>query len=175
MGQEPRSRQQSTSEARKPFWADELTAGAGAVLGMLKQKLPTEVAEWAHVVALAEVLNRQGVRNWQGLLLQVARRRGIDELRRRGEEPLTGQLELEPMDTQMGPDELAEQAEQLVQAMRLLEQLPPKQQAVFWMREVEGLTYEEVAAVMNTEVCSVRKTLSLARKRVEALRAQQQR
>lgn len=49
---------------------------------------------------------------------------------------------------------------------RLLQGLPPKQQEVFQLREVEGLTYEEIAGYLEISLEQVKVNLFRARKTI---------
>lgn len=51
---------------------------------------------------------------------------------------------------------------------RLMDKLPEQQRTVMLMRDVEGYSYEEVAAVLNMEVNTVRVTASRARKTIRS-------
>jgi RNA polymerase sigma-70 factor (ECF subfamily) len=50
----------------------------------------------------------------------------------------------------------------------LLGQLPAEQRSLLWLREVEGQSYAELAAILNIPIGTVRSRLFAAR---EALRA----
>lgn len=74
----------------------------------------------------------------------------------RGAEP-TGDLEAEIVQATIG-EELA----------TALDALPPAQREALWLREVDGLTYQEIARVQGCPVGTVRSRLARAREAVLA-------
>jgi RNA polymerase sigma-70 factor, ECF subfamily len=62
-----------------------------------------------------------------------------------------------------GPEDAAEAAEDAAAVHRALARLDPGQRAAVVLREFEGLSYEEVAEVLDTTVASVRSRLHRAR------------
>jgi len=64
------------------------------------------------------------------------------------------------------PDVLAEQKDMVDCIRKLIEQLPPLQQTIIKMKDIEGYELAEIADITGTQVESVRSNLSRARKRV---------
>lgn len=102
----------------------------------------------------------------------IAVRRSIDHLRRRrrwyarlipfgsqGDEPIAA----EPSVPAIAPDS-DPQSERVEQLRRALETLPPRQRAVIALRELEGLSYEEIAATIKIPVGTVMSRLYHARR-----------
>lgn len=57
-----------------------------------------------------------------------------------------------------------ETKESVSKVMSLLKTLPPKQQEIFQLREVEGLSYEEIASYLELSLEQVKVNLHRARK-----------
>jgi RNA polymerase sigma-70 factor (ECF subfamily) len=66
-------------------------------------------------------------------------------------------------------DQNENQAELFELIQKCLEFLKPKQKAVFILRDFDGLTFEEIAKVLDTNEQNVRSNLHLARRRVREL------
>ena len=106
-------------------------------------------------------------------LYSVATRRAIDHLRKRqrwvhrflpfltNEE--TGET-VEPASGAEGPRELLESSERRLRFERAIASLPPKHRAVLVMREVEGLSYEEIAQTLKCRPGTVMSHLFNARR-----------
>ena len=119
-----------------------------------------------------EVTRRQEVRHWPGLLQRLATARALDALRRRVRQadrlaPSTNCDALPSRD----PDPLqqaqaAELAEQLRQALSML---PARQAELFCLREISGLSYEEIAAQADLSVDAVGVILHRTRVRLRDL------
>ncbi|HTP42715.1 MAG TPA: sigma-70 family RNA polymerase sigma factor [Nitrospiria bacterium] len=103
----------------------------------------------------------------------------IDHFRRAGRFPQT--VELAPADendssSAQWPDPSAERPDDAVhrsEMRRALEQafaqLSPPHRAVMALRELEGLSYEEIAAVLGCSIGTVMSRLHYARKRLQSL------
>jgi len=65
------------------------------------------------------------------------------------------------------PDEILEKQEQISLIYKLIEQLPEKQRTVMQLRDVEEMSYKEIARVMNITEEQVKVTLFRARQKVK--------
>lgn len=74
----------------------------------------------------------------------------------------------EPADDQPTAPEQLEQAERSARFEALLDTLPPKQRAVLALREVSGLSYDEIAAALGIRRGTVMSRLHHARHRLAA-------
>ncbi|MDH2444535.1 RNA polymerase sigma-70 factor [Amnibacterium sp. CER49] len=113
------------------------------------------------------------VRDQRAYLVRITTRQALNRLRtaQRRRETYIGQWLPEPLLT--GPDvaEDAELAEQLSLAMLLvLETLEPLERAVFVLREVFDVGYDEIAAAVNRSPAAVRQITHRAREHVAARR-----
>lgn len=106
---------------------------------------PSRIRGW--LLALARNLHRNRTRDEKPHLLVLAGdREGME-----AEEP-AGDLERELLDRSL-PDEI----------LLALRQLPEEQATVLWLREVEQLSYEELAEAMEVPIGTVRSRLARAR------------
>ena len=111
-------------------------------------------------------------------LLRIAKNLCIDEARRNVHQPeLTDPGELPELEAVSAPDYVWESvSRELVAAVvqRALNALPPRQRAILVMREMEGMSYADIAQVVATNPRGVEATLrrARARLRVEISRAE---
>ena len=68
-----------------------------------------------------------------------------------------------------GPDQAATRAEQRERIRRALDALPPKARTIIMLSDVEGLSYREIAEVLNCPIGTVMSRLHNARKRLKAV------
>jgi len=68
-----------------------------------------------------------------------------------------------------GPDQQAARVEQRDRIRRALDALPPKARAIIMLSDVEGLSYREIAEVLNCPIGTVMSRLHNARKRLKGL------
>ena len=143
-----------------------------------------DAAQEAFLSAYRNVRRIRGatVRPW---LLRIASNTCIDELRRRKRQP---QLSLDvpapdseesrPLDVPdraAGPEQLALSGEVGEALQAELVRLPPDQRAAVVLSDVEGLSYQEIAAVMGGSVGTVKSRISRGRAKLrEALRARRE-
>jgi RNA polymerase sigma factor (sigma-70 family) len=94
-------------------------------------------------------------------LYRIARNEAIETLRRRRD-----QVELEPEEAAPGAAPLAERVEdrdRLRQLFADLGELPERQRAALLMRELSGLSFEQIATALETTPATARQTLYEAR------------
>jgi RNA polymerase sigma-70 factor (ECF subfamily) len=119
-----------------------------------------------------DVSRREAVTSWSGLLSRVATMEGLARLRQRYREKdrfegLAGVPEISS--PQESPVEHAEAVE-LAQALRqALASLPPQEAAVFSLRCLEDLSYQEIADQLHLGVNTVGVVLQRARARLREL------
>ncbi len=122
--------------------------------------------------------------NVKAWFLRIASNACIDELRRRKRRPQVsldaptpdddaGQRVLEVPDSEAGPERLALRGEVCEALQAELLRLPPDQRLAVILCDIEGLSYEEIAANMSSSIGTVKSRISRGRARMrEALRAQ---
>ncbi|MGC0143522.1 RNA polymerase sigma-70 factor [Pseudactinotalea sp. Z1732] len=116
------------------------------------------------------------VRDQRAYLVQVATRQALDRLRtvKRRRETYVGPWLPEPLLTTPDVAEDVELAESVSMAMLLvLEALSPTERAVFVLREVFDVGYDEIAVAVDKSAAAVRQIAHRARRRVEAGRPRQ--
>ncbi len=67
------------------------------------------------------------------------------------------------------PDQVAARAEQRERIRQALDALPPKARTIIMLSDIEGLSYREIAEVLNCPIGTVMSRLHNARKRLKAL------
>lgn len=132
-----------------------------------------EDAEQEVVVALFRSLPRFGFRSsFPTFLYRLVRNRGIDLIRRRERERRSlrrwaGQRPADPPH----PEEVAIAQVARGEAITLLGGLGPDQRVVVLLREVEGLSLEEIARILGVAVGTVKSRLHRARRSIERILA----
>lgn len=128
------------------------------------------VTAWRRLPTLAKA---ESFRSW---LYQIATRRSIDLARaRQPEQPLDGLgTVVEPAAPEPGPELRHEQRAQLAHLSAVLAELPLGQRAAWTLREIDDLSYEEIAVVLDVPVSTVRGRIARARQELtERMRAWQ--
>lgn len=121
------------------------------------------VTAWRRLPSLARP---ESFRSW---LYQITTRRSIDAVRaRRPEQPLDPTGTVGPArglaSAEPGPAAAAEHREQLQDLAAALQELPLGQRASWSMREIDGLSYEEIATALVLPVSTVRGRIARARR-----------
>jgi RNA polymerase sigma-70 factor (ECF subfamily) len=112
----------------------------------------------------------QGMAGWRPeatfktWLFRIARNLAFDRLRR---DKLVSFVELDegtdPPDPSAGPEALAETAERLRLLEGALQRLAAEHREVLLLREIEDLSYDEIAAVLNLNAGTVKSRIARAR------------
>jgi len=97
----------------------------------------------------------------RSLLYTVTRNAALDE-RRRGARRAKASLAADPPAGRAGPADRAIAEELLQAAAEAVSRLPPKRQEVFRLAREEGLTYAEIASVLEVSPQTVANQMSLA-------------
>ncbi|MFE5717115.1 RNA polymerase sigma-70 factor [Streptomyces erythrochromogenes] len=116
------------------------------------------------------------VRDRRAYLVRITTRQALNRLRAmsRRKEAYVGSWLPEPLLTAPDVAEDAELAESVSMALMLvLETLSPTERAVFVLREVFDVGYEEIAAAVDKSAAAVRQIAHRARKHVDARRPRQ--
>lgn len=141
------------------------------VLAILRHTADAEdVAQEVWVAAWRELPRFRGTARFSTWLHPVAVRRSIDHLRRRRRSwsrffPFLADGAAEPADDEApGPRDGAEDADRAAALDRALGRLSPEHRAVLALREVEGLSYEEIATSVGCRLGTVMSRLHHARR-----------
>ncbi|MBE4720312.1 RNA polymerase sigma factor [Pseudarthrobacter sp. AB1] len=111
---------------------------------------------WKHLDTLHD---KAAVRAW---LLRITGTRGIDTLRRRKYHP-PGTALIDAPDPAPGPEGAAELNSEVAAISLALAVLPEEQRRCWAMKEIGGMSYEEIAHALNITPTSVRGRLARAR------------
>lgn len=105
------------------------------------------------------------VSNWEAWCMTLTRNRSLDKLRS------FAQRRVVPLDGALGRESDSRDAERTTemrdladQARRLMQYLPEKQRLVMHLRDVEEMSYEEIAQVLGISLDQVKVSLHRARK-----------
>ena len=107
------------------------------------------------------------VQNWEAWCMTLTRHRSLDKTRSqamRRTAPLEGVQERRT--EAATPAQYVESSDSIAQVKRLIQQLPEKQRLVMHLRDIEELTYEEIANTLNISLEQVKVNLHRARKTV---------
>lgn len=112
----------------------------------------------------------ESVQNVEAWCMRIAKNLAIDRLRskhwttRTDEEPILAQAD------SATPYQIAEQADTFAHIRQIMDQLPEKHRQVMELRDIEGLSYEEICEVLSMTLPQVKTNLFRARQAVrEAL------
>ncbi len=109
---------------------------------------------------------------FKSYLLRIVSNRCYDELRRRRRRPTISFEDFKELDEEAnpllingdeGPEEKAERYEMAHLIQRGIEELPFDQRLVLLLSDVEGLSYQEIAGIMDIPVGTVKSRLARAR------------
>ena len=106
----------------------------------------------------------QKLENPTGWLVRVLKNQSLQKIREHKRWAVLGEGDELPEIEEI-PTETSSPALQLV--FRFLKELPEKQQEIFQLREVEGLTYEEISEYLDISIEQVKVNLFRARKRLQ--------
>lgn len=111
--------------------------------------------------ALPDFGFRSSFRTW---MFAVAHRKTVDHYRKRRDLPVSDERFVDLLAKGPEPADMAEHSA-LMDALRAeLENLPYASRAAWWLKEVEGLTIDEIAQVLRVSTGSVRGHLQRSRK-----------
>lgn len=107
------------------------------------------------------------VSNWEAWCMTLTRNRSLDKLR------ATAQRRVVPLDDQTTKQfdvgdaaRATELGDLAAQARRLMQELPEKQRLIMHLRDVEELSYEEIAQALDISLDQVKVGLHRARKTI---------
>lgn len=121
----------------------------------------TLLRAWDRKKELAEV------ESIEAYLLTICRNFALDRIRKKETQnlPLDAQA-MDTADNAPSPAEKMEHEEKLRRVHQLFNRLPEKQRAVMQLRDIEGKSYREIAAILDVTEAQVKVTLFRARQAV---------
>lgn len=107
------------------------------------------------------------VNNWEAWCMTLTKNRSLDKARSRSIRR-TSSLEgvAERNNESASPAQYAEQADLVSKAKKIMDQLPETQKLVMHLRDIEELTYDEIAETLQISLDQVKISLHRARKAV---------
>jgi RNA polymerase sigma-70 factor (ECF subfamily) len=109
---------------------------------------------------------QSSLRNW---LYRIAVNATLDVLRRRPEETLEDEEAQMLADHTAGPETVLIEKERVAQLQQAMQSLPEAARSVLVLREYGGLTYQEIASVLEVPIGTVMSRLNYARNRLREL------
>ncbi|GHV26381.1 DNA-directed RNA polymerase sigma-70 factor [Bacteroidia bacterium] len=109
------------------------------------------------------------IQNVEAYCFRSVRNIAIDKIALTDNQSLTWDENYDVPSATKSAQELLEQAEQMELLERCIRQLPEKQRTIFQLREVEELSYKEIAEAMNFSEEQVKVNLFRARQKLREL------
>jgi len=109
---------------------------------------------------------QSSLRNW---LYRIAGNATLDVLRRKTEEPLEEEAAQMYPDPAAGPESALIEKERVALLQHAMHSLPDAARSVLILREYGGLSYQEIASVLDVPVGTVMSRLNYARNRLREL------
>ncbi len=108
-----------------------------------------------------------GIENVEAWCMKMVRNRALDKIRYQSYRR-TNQIEtaFEIASTAPSPQKSIELKQGLEQMNLVIDELPERQKAIIHLREMEGYTYDEIAAIVGTDLNTIKVELHRARKKV---------
>ena len=117
-------------------------------------------------IALPSFHPQSSLRNW---LYRIAVNATLDVLRRKSEETLEDEAAQMIPDLADGPETTLIEKERVALLQRAMRSLPEAARSVLVLREYGGLSYQEIASVLDVPVGTVMSRLNYARNRLREL------
>jgi RNA polymerase sigma-70 factor (ECF subfamily) len=107
----------------------------------------------------------QSIRSWEAWCMTLTHRQSIDKLRSRTLRR-TSPLELVPETGNQLGTQLVENRDLINQVQQLMNRLPERQRLVMHLRDIEEMSYEEIAHQLEISIDQVKTYLHRARKTI---------
>lgn len=107
--------------------------------------------------------------NMETFCLTVCRNLALDKTRHMGNQTLSLEGEMEPSDSShhANPEEQAIQRDRIRLVRQLIDQLPEKQRSCMQLRDIEGKSYKDIAAVLDITEEQVKINIFRARQTIK--------
>lgn len=120
-----------------------------------------DIAQEAFSTAFRRLAERREGGSFKSWLFTIARNRAIDHVRMR--KPASADVAELPLVGEPGVEAKAESRADLAWLVTAMTDLPPRQREALVMRELGGLSYDEIASAVGTTVPGVKQLISRAR------------
>ena len=111
----------------------------------------------------AEMAQYANVEAW---CMRMTKNLSIDKLRSKHRKMVSLDATYNMETSTTTPDKAAEMSDTVNQIHQMMEALPPKQKMVMQLRDIEGMTYQEIADALEINVNQVKVNLFRARKTI---------
>jgi len=134
-----------------------------------------EVTQETFVRIYARIGQLKSPEYFESFVYRIATNYAIDLLRKRKgrtvampkESELPGSIQLTLSEKVTDPEKILENKQLLAAIVKAAEELPPRQKATLILHDIEGLSKEEVAGIMNCPEATVRSNLHIARSKLK--------
>lgn len=109
------------------------------------------------------------ITNLEAWSMRITRNIAIDKLRRRQRQAERPHAELPVHADYSTPHHIAETNDTFLHLRRMMEQLPEKQKTIMQLRDIEGLSYQEIAETLEINLTQVKVYLHRARQTMREL------
>jgi RNA polymerase sigma factor (sigma-70 family) len=106
---------------------------------------------------------RERFENLEAFCMQMTRNLALDKIKSKHKGHLTIEQLYGKASLEQSPQKLVETRDSLSQIEQLMEQLPLKQKMVLQLRDVEGLSYKEIAKILKIPLSQVKVYIFRAR------------
>ncbi|GLU47631.1 RNA polymerase sigma factor [Nocardiopsis ansamitocini] len=130
-----------------------------------------DAAQEAFIAAWRQLPELDNPATFSGWLYRIVSRRALNSIRSRRPTSPIGEDGAELPDPSIGPEHHSVATDLRSALAKALENLPPPQRVCWTLRELEGMSYEEIAAIVDATPTAVRGRIHRARTHlVEALK-----
>ena len=166
--------QQGDQEALKEIFNQYHKKVYRIAYGVVRQREEAlDIVQEVFIKLYHSIRNFKGKSKFYTYLYRMAMNTAIDHSRKMGRSPLSSLEEMEGFQPSDGvekrPDSILLRKELEGRVKGALEKLPTDQRMALIFREVEGLSYEEMAEAMGCSIGTVMSRLHYARKRIQEL------
>ena len=105
----------------------------------------------------------------EAFCLTICRNLSLDKLRRMDNQAQTLDATIDPSDSRVAsnPEEQTVQRDRVQLVRQLIDQLPEKQRSVMQLRDIEGKSYRDIAAILNISEEQVKINIFRARRTIK--------
>jgi RNA polymerase sigma-70 factor (ECF subfamily) len=142
--------------------------------GVVRQREEAlDIVQEVFIKLFRSIKNFKGRSQFYTYLYRMTMNTAIDHARKTGKQPMSSLDEegsFEPSDElEKGPERILLQKELEERVKLAMEKLPPEQRAAIIFKDVEGLSYQEMAEAMGCSIGTVMSRLHYGRKRMQEL------
>ena len=110
----------------------------------------------------------QQIQNLEAWCMQMVKNRAIDKRRLRFNQSEGLEVAYGFKSQEKEPDRQAELADEVAQVKQLMQQLPDKQRMTMQLRDIDGLSYQEISDTLDMPLNQVKTNIFRARKSLRA-------